>query len=201
MSDTMFNCQEFSVEVSGQPLKCLLAEPDRLSNCPALLLNFASDRTTTLQTEPYDITPRMFVAARHRAVSFDLPCRGEREISGQRRGITAGDVAVVCANAHGRGQFWLPGGGMLAGESPEQTITREVREVRLHRKVGEAIQFFFAGDEDCWYRMRAYFFTAQFHGDADGRGEYKLPWVDSTLRRTDFFHECHVWAALDTTRP
>ena len=33
---------EFSVEVKGQPLTCLLAEPNELSDRPALLLNFAS---------------------------------------------------------------------------------------------------------------------------------------------------------------
>ena len=87
MNNTTKNCTEFSVQVRGESLKCLLAEPNRLSNRPALLLNFALDRTTTLQTKPYDITPRMFVAAEHRAVSSDLPCHGERAISGQLKGI------------------------------------------------------------------------------------------------------------------
>lgn len=111
-----------------------------------------------------------------------------------------GHVAVVCANVRGRDQFWLPGGGMLDHETPEQTIAREVREelgrkVRLHRKIGQAIEFFFAGDEGRWYMMIAYFFAAEFQGDAEGCGEYELCWVDPTLRKTDFFHESHVWAA------
>ena len=36
----MLNIREFSVEVNGQPLTCLLAEPNELSDRPALLLNF-----------------------------------------------------------------------------------------------------------------------------------------------------------------
>ena len=87
MSNTTFNCKEFSVQVRGESLKCLLAEPYRLFRRPALLLNFALDRTTTLQTAPYDITPRVFVAAGHRAVSFDLPYHGERALSDRPQGI------------------------------------------------------------------------------------------------------------------
>ena len=83
----MVNWVEFSVEVRGQPLTCLLAEPDELSSRPALLLNFAADRSSSLKTEPYSITPRMFLAAGHRAVSFDLPCHGDRALPGQPHGI------------------------------------------------------------------------------------------------------------------
>lgn len=93
MSNTTFNCREFSVQVRGESLKCLLAEPYRLFRRPALLLNFALDRTTTLQTAPYDITPRMFVAAGHRAVSFDLPCHGERAF------MPSGRAAGTCSRA------------------------------------------------------------------------------------------------------
>ena len=69
-------------------------------------------------------------------------------------------VAVVCANVRGRDEFWLPGGGMYDGESPQQTIAREVREelgrhATPHHRIGQAIQFFYAGDENCWYKMLA----------------------------------------------
>jgi ADP-ribose pyrophosphatase YjhB (NUDIX family) len=116
-----------------------------------------------------------------------------------------GCVAAVCAKIRGREEFWLPGGGMYAGETPEQTVVREVREelgreVRLHWQLGQAVQFFFAGDEDCWYKMTASFIVAEFHGEAEGRGEHHLHWVDPALRGADFFHACHVWAALQTAR-
>lgn len=94
---------------------------------------------------------------------------------------------------------------MLVGETPEQTIAREVleelgRQVKLHHELGQAIQFFYAGDEECWYKMAACFFAAELQGEADGHGEYEIQWVDPILKRSDFFHECHVWAAFGAAR-
>ena len=83
----MLECTEFSVDVGGQPLTCLLAEACQLSDRPALLLNFSKHRASALQDAPYDITPRMFVAAGHRAVSFDLPCHGDAAVPGGPQGI------------------------------------------------------------------------------------------------------------------
>ena len=87
MSDAMVNCREFAVEVKGQSLTCLLAEPRELSDRPAMLLNFAADRTSTLKSEPYSVTPRRFLDAGHRALSFDLPCHGDRALPEQPHGI------------------------------------------------------------------------------------------------------------------
>ena len=83
----MLECEEFSVDVGGQPLTCLLAEPRQLSHRPALLLNFSKHRANALQEAPHDITPRMFAAAGHRAVSFDLPCHGDAAAPGRPQGI------------------------------------------------------------------------------------------------------------------
>lgn len=110
-----------------------------------------------------------------------------------------GNVAAIRTSVRGRDKFWLPGGGMHAGESPQQTIAREVREelgrqVTLERRIGQALQCFYAGDEDLWYKMTAHFFAARLHDDTGGRGEYELQWVDPARCDTDFFHECHVWA-------
>lgn len=126
----MLNFREFSVEVSGQSLTCLLAEPAELSSRPALLLNFASDRTATLKTEPYNITPRMFLTAGHRALSFNLPCHGDREVPGQPRGI-----AGFCAE-------WQRGVDVFAGFVDEG---RTVIDALIERQLAEPDRIFVSG--------------------------------------------------------
>ena len=121
---------EFSVEVRGQALTCLLAEPSELSDRPALLLNFATDRATTLKTEPYSITPRMFLDAGHRALSFDLPCHGDRAVPGQPKGI-----AGFCAE-------WVRGTDVFA-EFVEEG--RAVIDVLIERKLAEPDRIFVSG--------------------------------------------------------
>lgn len=94
----------------------------------------------------------------------------------------------------------LPGGGSLPGESPGETLGREVREelalsVRLLRRIGEARQFFYAADEDCHYDMLAVFFLANFPDKPSGQGEHELFWLPLTEAARAFFHESHAWAA------
>ena len=92
---------ELCVDAADGTIRCLLADPDRLSTRPALLLNFATDRANTLQQTPYDIPSQMFLAAGHRVASFDLPCHGERGVAGRPGGI-AGFIALW---AEGRDVF------------------------------------------------------------------------------------------------
>ena len=94
----------------------------------------------------------------------------------------------------------LPGGGSLPGESPEETLVREVREelarsVRLVSKIGEATQFFYAVDDDCYYKMVGVFFLAEFPDEPSGQGEHDLFWLPLAEAAGAFFHECHAWAA------
>ncbi len=68
--------------------------------------------------------------------------------------VVAGENSTVAAVRGTAGMIGLPGGGSLPGETPEQTLVREVREelarsVRLVRRIGEATQFFYAADDDC----------------------------------------------------
>lgn len=105
-----------------------------------------------------------------------------------------GRIAAV----KGKGRHFLPGGGSLPGETPEQTVKREVKEefardVQIVRRIGEAIQYFFA--EGQHYRMEAVFFEARFAGEATDAGEHELYWLDSDEIAVAFYHQCHTWAA------
>src|SRR5262245_44678624 len=94
-----------------------------------------------------------------------------------------GVAAIRAALLDGTVRYWLPGGGIEENESPEEAVVREVREelgrglCRLGR-IGQAIQFFYAGTEDRWYEMRAIFVRAAFERDRPS-GEYELHWLDA----------------------
>lgn len=110
-----------------------------------------------------------------------------------RNGV--GAVAAVRAPAG----YWLPGGGSLAGETPEETVVREVREelggtFRLIGKIGEALQYFFAASEGRYYAMQAVFFRADLLEGVHGPAEYGLCWLDVNRPGPWFFHACHDWA-------
>jgi 8-oxo-dGTP pyrophosphatase MutT (NUDIX family) len=107
-----------------------------------------------------------------------------------------GSVATVKP----RQKHFLPGGGSLPCEAPEDTIVREVREelargVRLTRRIGEAVQYFYSAADERHYRMRATFFAGEFtHETRVGTGEHELHWLPATEAEQAFFHACHAWA-------
>lgn len=107
-----------------------------------------------------------------------------------------GEVAMV----RGGRKHFLPGGGSLQGEAPEDTIVREVLEelargVRLIRPVGEAIQYFYSSTDDHHYKMKAQFFTGEFTDECAGStGEHELEWLPADEAAHACFHACHAWA-------
>jgi 8-oxo-dGTP diphosphatase len=107
-------------------------------------------------------------------------------------------VAAVRHAAEGQLRYWLPGGGLEDGETPEAGVVREIGEelgfaVRTLEFIGEAVQHFWAGDEGRWYRMTATFYRAELGDPLTEAGTFELAWIapDQGL----FFHECHGWAA------
>lgn len=107
-----------------------------------------------------------------------------------------GKVAMV----KGREKHFLPGGGSLPGEAPEETALREVEEelarsVRLIRTLCDAIQYFYSAADDRHYKMLATFFAGEFTGEPRGSGgEHELHWLPISEAEQACFHPCHAWA-------
>jgi 8-oxo-dGTP pyrophosphatase MutT (NUDIX family) len=105
-----------------------------------------------------------------------------------------GRIAVVVTEA----KHFLPGGGCRNRESPREGLVREVREecgrgVLIGAELGEAIQYFTAGDRHL--ELRATFFDAAFDDRGGHRaGEHALRWRDPASAGRLLYHECHAWA-------
>lgn len=106
------------------------------------------------------------------------------------------DVAMVKSGQ----KHFLPGGGSLPSEAPEDTVAREVleelaRSVRLLHTLGETTQYFYSDADDRHYKMLAVFFAGEFTNDAcHGTGEHQLDWLPVAEAEQACFHECHAWA-------
>ncbi len=87
----------------------------------------------------------------------------------------------------------------MPGESATETLTREIREelardVRLIHPIGEAIELFYAANDDRHYRMSAAFFRAELGKVQPTEPEYELCWLPADEACREFFHKCHAWA-------
>ena len=107
-----------------------------------------------------------------------------------------GKIAMV----KGRQKYFLPGGGSLPDEAPEDTVAREVseelaRSVRLIRSLGEATQYFYSTDDERHYKMVATLFAGEFTDEATAdAAEHELEWLAETELEQACFHACHAWA-------
>jgi 8-oxo-dGTP pyrophosphatase MutT (NUDIX family) len=90
-----------------------------------------------------------------------------------------GTVAVVSTP---KGLF-LPGGGQVPGESPEDAAIREAKEegglnISLGRVIGVADELVFDADEATHYRKRCSFFLAELMGSSGvGEPDHELVWL------------------------
>ena len=97
-------------------------------------------------------------------------------------------------------KYFLPGGGSLPDEAPEETVVREVteelaREVRVTRRIGETIQYFYSAADDRHYQMRATFFVGEFMDEpGSAASEHEVHWLPVSDVEQACFHACHAWA-------
>lgn len=100
----MFTMTEATITTSTGPLTYWLHRPVHTPVAgQALLLTFSSTRRASFDEAPYEIPARLFAAAGHAVVSFDLPNHGE-QVNGFGQGID-GFCAAFCAGADPFVQF------------------------------------------------------------------------------------------------
>lgn len=142
----------------------------------------------------------------------DIPEFGERK-PGQEYAPRPGAYAVI-VDARGRiavvqtprGAF-LPGGGAEAGETPEETLVREVREecgfnVTLVRRIGEAVQYVHTAGRDIGIRKEGVFFLAT-RGKPCGaatEADHTLQWLEPTAAEHTLAHGSQRWAVHEAAR-
>jgi dienelactone hydrolase len=96
----MFAERECSVRAGDKAWPIVVRTPAKLAARPALLVNLAWDRRTSLDGDYYRIVPDVFLAAGHRVAAFDMPNHGERA---DRHG--SGLVGMAAAIADGNDVF------------------------------------------------------------------------------------------------
>jgi 8-oxo-dGTP diphosphatase len=136
--------------------------------------------------------------------SEPVPVFGER-VAGERYVVRPsayavieneqGDVATVLTPL---GPF-LPGGGIEAGESPEEAVVREAREecgllVRADGEIARAIQFSYSKTERCYFEKRIVFLRAILEGTTAAlEADHELVWLPPETAAARMWHESHAW--------
>lgn len=117
-------------------------------------------------------------------------------------------VLAIIADKHSRfvfvqhhGKYFLPGGGVEAGESLEEALLREVREelgweVEIGGELVRAGEYFRTPSGTRYVHNQNVFYEVRVVGSADSDipPEHEPVWLTIDEVRGRTFHESHVWA-------
>lgn len=114
-----------------------------------------------------------------------------------------GEIALVRTS----GGAFLPGGGVEAGESPEEALVREMREecglsVRPAGRFAEAVQLVYSPSERAHFEKPSVFIEAAESGERGAPGEpgHALEWVPIASAAARLALESHAYAVAEFAR-
>jgi 8-oxo-dGTP diphosphatase len=107
----------------------------------------------------------------------------------------AGEWAVV-RTPYG---CYLPGGGMHAGESPQQTVEREAREecgfvLETRAPMASALEYVYSVQEKEYFAKECHFLEAVIAGTVQPEeDDHELLWLSLDQAVGTLLHESHRW--------
>jgi 8-oxo-dGTP diphosphatase len=112
-----------------------------------------------------------------------------------------GKVAVIQT---GDGKYFLPGGGIEAGETHEECMKREAleemgTEIELGPFLGQARRYFYSANEYKYYLSEGYFYLCEMIRQISLplEEDHTLIWLDPLDAETGLFHEHQGWAVKE----
>jgi 8-oxo-dGTP diphosphatase len=103
--------------------------------------------------------------------------------------------------------FYLPCGGVEAGETAEQAIQREAAEeagliLEARTLLGNAVEIVYSAEEDVCFEKRCVFIEADVTDQTPSHeSDHELIWVDLHNAISVLSHESHRWALRNYSPP